>query len=67
MSLEHHDLVHDFPELRDQIHELKINNRHFRKLFDEYHEVTSSVENMEKMRSRLLLQRRRLLNFGACI
>lgn len=47
MTIEHHDLVHEFPQLRDQIHELKIGNRHFRKLFDEYHELTSDIENME--------------------
>ena len=48
MTIEHHDLVHEFPELRDRIHELKIGNNHFRKLFDEYHELTSDIENMEK-------------------
>ncbi len=47
MSIEHHDLVHEFPELRDRIHELKISDRHFRKLFDEYHEMTNKVEHME--------------------
>lgn len=47
MTVEHHDLVHEFPEHRDQIHALKINNAHFRKLFDEYHELTKEVENME--------------------
>jgi uncharacterized protein len=47
MSIEHHDLVHEFPEYRNRIHELKINNSHFRKLFDEYHELTSDIETME--------------------
>ena len=47
MTIEHHDLIHEFPQLRDRIHELKTSNRHFRKLFDEYHELTSSIENME--------------------
>jgi hypothetical protein len=45
--IEHHDLIHEFPQLRDRIHELKIGNNHFRKLFDEYHELTSTIENME--------------------
>ena len=45
---EHHDLVHEFPELKDKIHELKTSDAHFRKLFDEYHELTKSVENMEE-------------------
>ncbi|GHD38684.1 YdcH family protein [Parahalioglobus pacificus] len=44
---EHHDLVHEFPELKDKIHELKTSDAQFRKLFDEYHELTNSVENME--------------------
>ena len=47
MSVEHHDLVHEFPELKDKIHELKISDHHFRKLFDAYHELTRSIENME--------------------
>lgn len=47
MTIEHHDLAHEFPQLRDKIHELKISNDHFRKLFDEYHELTHSIETME--------------------
>ena len=47
MSVEHHDLHHEFPELNDKIHEMKISNNHFRKLFDEYHHLTKEVENME--------------------
>ena len=47
MSVDHHDLVHDFPEHRERIHDLKVSNAHFLKLFDEYHELTTSVENME--------------------
>ena len=43
MTVEHHE----FPELNDKIHELKISNNHFRKLFDEYHHLTKEVENME--------------------
>jgi hypothetical protein len=48
MTIEHHDLLHEFPELRERIHELKTSDHHFRKLFDEYHELTSEIENMEK-------------------
>ena len=44
MTIEHHDLIHEFPELRERIHELKIGDAHFRKLFDEYHELTSEIE-----------------------
>lgn len=45
--IEHHDLVHEFPEHREKIHNLKMNNAHFAKLFDEYHLATKSVENLE--------------------
>ena len=47
MSVEHHDLVHEFPELKDRIHDLKMNDAHFRKLFEEYHVLTRDIENME--------------------
>ena len=47
MSVEHHDLIHEFPELKERIHVLKVNDSHFRRLFEAYHELTRSVENME--------------------
>lgn len=47
MSVEHHDLHHEFPEFHDRIHDLKLNDAHFRRLFDEYHELTREIEKME--------------------
>ena len=47
MALEHHDLVHEFPEHRERIHALKTGNTHFSKLFDEYHVLTRDVERLE--------------------
>ena len=47
MAVIHHDLAHEFPEFRDQIHQLKISNAHFSKLFDEYHVVNSEVMRLE--------------------
>jgi len=47
MTIEHHDLVHELPEFRDSIHELKMKDAHFARLFDEYHDVTRQVERME--------------------
>lgn len=47
MSVEHHDLHHDFPELSDRIHELKMEDAHFRRLFEVYHELTRDIEKME--------------------
>ena len=45
---EKHDLVHEFPEYKDTIHELKIHNTHFARLFDEYHAVEHEVRRMEE-------------------
>ena len=47
MSVEHHDLIHDFPELKERIHEMKLSDVHFKDLFEEYHHLTRSIENME--------------------
>jgi uncharacterized protein len=47
MYVEHHDLHHEFPELATAIHELKVKDHHFAKLFAEYHQVTSDVETLE--------------------
>ena len=44
---EKHDLVHELPEFRDQIHELKMNNRHFARLFEQYHEADHEVHRIE--------------------
>ena len=47
MLTEKHDLVHELPEHRDTIHELKMNNSHFARLFDEYHDVDHEVHRIE--------------------
>lgn len=47
MSIEHHDLHHEFPEFKDAIHVLKTSNNHFARLFEEYHVATSGVEKLE--------------------
>lgn len=47
MSVEHHDLIHEFPELKERIHDMKVSDSHFRHLFDAYHELTRNIENME--------------------
>ncbi len=48
MFAEHHDLLHELPEYRDKIHELKIADPHFAKLFAEYHEVDHEVYRIEQ-------------------
>lgn len=45
---ESHDLVHELPEYREQIHKMKMENAHFAKLFDEYHEVNREVVRIEQ-------------------
>jgi uncharacterized protein YdcH (DUF465 family) len=47
MVTDHHDLVHEFPQHREQIHTLKTHNAHFAKMFDEYHVATREVERLE--------------------
>lgn len=44
--MEKHDLKHEFPEHQDKIHELKISNADFRKLFDQYHEVEHQIHRI---------------------
>ena len=45
---EKHDLHHEFHEHRERIHELKIGNSHFAKLFEDYHQVEHEVRRIEE-------------------
>lgn len=45
---EKHDLLHEFPEHKERIHDLKMNNAHFSRLFDEYHKVEHEVHRIEE-------------------
>ena len=47
MTVEHHDLHHEFPDMSDRIRELKMHDRHFARLFDEYHELDREVRKIE--------------------
>lgn len=47
MSNTPHELHDEFPEKADKIHELKVGNPHFAKLYDEYHEVNRAVHRAE--------------------
>lgn len=47
MLHEKHDLVHELPEHRDAIHDLKLNNSYFARLFDQYHEINHEVHRIE--------------------
>lgn len=44
--MEKHDLLHEFPEHKERIHELKVSDVHFRKLFDEYHEIEHQIHRI---------------------
>lgn len=44
--MERHDLVHEFPEYQEKIHELKTSDDHFKRLFDEYHELEHEVHRV---------------------
>ena len=45
---EHHDLAAEFPEFKDRIHDLKVNDAHFAKLSDEYEQVAKEVARIEQ-------------------
>lgn len=45
--MEKHDLLHEFPNQKDKIHNLKVSNHHFRNLFDEYHKVDHEIHRIE--------------------
>ncbi|MBE7445729.1 MAG: YdcH family protein [Planctomycetia bacterium] len=47
MQNEHHGLVHEFPEYREKIHNLKMTDGHFKKLFDDYHNLDKEVYRVE--------------------
>jgi uncharacterized protein YdcH (DUF465 family) len=45
---EHHHLVKEFPEYKDQIHELKMNNAHFTRLYGEYNDLDNNIYRIEE-------------------
>jgi len=45
--MEKHDLHNEFPQFEDKIHEMKTNDTHFRKLFDEYEDLNHKIHGVE--------------------
>jgi uncharacterized protein YdcH (DUF465 family) len=45
---ESHDLHHEFPEYNERIHELKMSDGHFKRLFDEYDEIVHQILRVEQ-------------------
>ena len=43
MPLEKHDLIHELPEYKDRIRELKMTNRRFATQFEKYHDTDHAV------------------------
>jgi uncharacterized protein len=48
MRIENHNLHHEFPEYGERIHNLKITDAHFAKLFDEYDRLDHQVRRIEE-------------------
>lgn len=49
MSHTPHELAEEFPDQMEKMHQLKLDNAHFAKLFDEYHEVNRTVHRAETL------------------
>lgn len=47
MSHVPHELLEEFPEYKDKIHEAKISNAHFGKISDEYHRLNREIHRLE--------------------
>ena len=44
--MQRHDLLHEFPEHQERIHELKVGDKHFRELFDEYDRTEHQIHRI---------------------
>jgi uncharacterized protein YdcH (DUF465 family) len=42
-----HELAEEFPQHLDRMHDLKLSDAHFARLFEEYHEVNRAVHRAE--------------------
>ena len=45
---EHHHLVHEFPEFKDKIHDLKTHNPEFAQLFEKYNSLDDEIYRIEE-------------------
>ena len=48
MALQKLDLIHELPEHWQTIHDLKVSDAHFAKLFEEYHKVDKEMHRIEE-------------------
>lgn len=44
----HHDLAHEFPQLKARIRELKQSDHHFTRLYQEYQDVDKEIFRIEE-------------------
>ena len=47
MSNVPHEIPAEFPEFKDRIHDLKVSDAHFSRLFDDYHDVNREIHRAE--------------------
>lgn len=47
MSHTPHELADEFPDMKDKIHDLKMNDAHFARLAEQYHEVNRQIHRIE--------------------
>jgi len=45
--VDHHPLILEFPEFREKIHALKMADKHFSNLFENYEEVDKTIVRIE--------------------
>ena len=48
VTVEHHPLIKEFPEYREQIHLLKVGDPDFRELFDEYDRLDKEIYRFDQ-------------------
>lgn len=45
---EKHDLIHELPDHKQRIHDLKMSNAHFNNLFTKYHDLDHQIKRIEE-------------------
>lgn len=45
--MQKHDLIHEFPQYKEKIHDLKTTDHHFRSIFEQYHEIDHEIHRYE--------------------
>jgi uncharacterized protein YdcH (DUF465 family) len=53
LRVDSHELHHEFPEFHQRIHDLKVGDAHFARLFGEYDALTHEIRNIEAADSRI--------------